>query len=307
MVATLFVAVTINFAIFQAAPGDVTARFSQVPDASPKLREELRREFGLDRSLPQQYWNYLTQLAQGNLGISFANRDSVSSNLSRAVLNSLPMALLGTFLAIVLGIFAGVMAAWRRGSALDHASVGAGLTFYALPAQWVGIMLIFLAGGMLPAGGDSDPFLINPGFVEAATDKLRHMVLPALTLGFVLFGVFTLTVRSAMSETLGEDYILTAKAKGLNNWAVIRRHAFRNAMLPTITLIALTLGSVVGSYVLVETVFSWPGIGQSIYQAVVARDYPMLQGAFLILTVSVLVCNFVADLLYARLDPRVRI
>lgn len=307
MLATLLVAVTVNFAIFQAAPGDVTARFANIPDASPAIREELRREFGLDKPLVEQYGSYLGQLARGNLGVSFANRDSVVSNLSRAMLNSIGMALLGTVFAVVFGITAGVLAAWRRGSLLDHGSVGTGLTLYALPAQWLGIMLIFLFGGMLPAGGASDPFLVDPSFFEAAADRLRHMLLPALTLGLLLFGVFTLTVRTAMAETLGEDYILTARAKGLSNWRVIRRHAFRNAMLPTITLVALALGSVVGSYVLVETVFSWPGIGRAVYQAVLDRDYPMLQGAFLVLTVSVLICTLIADLLYARLDPRVRI
>jgi peptide/nickel transport system permease protein len=151
----------------------------------------------------------------------------------------------------------------------------------------------------------SDPFLIGAGFWQRAADTGKHMVLPSLTVALTLYGGYALIVRSAMLETLGEDYVLTARAKGLAPWLVMRRHALRNAMLPTVTLMALSLGSIVGGFILVEVVFSWPGIGRATYEAVVQRDYPMLQGAFLLLTVSVVVFNLLADLLYFRLDPRV--
>jgi ABC-type dipeptide/oligopeptide/nickel transport system permease component len=306
LVVTLFLVVTMNFFLFRAAPGDATARFAQVPGAEA-LREQVKREFGLDKPPLEQYGAYLRELSQANLGVSYGNRQPVASNLWVALRNSVPMVALGTLLAISAGVLTGIVAAWRRGTLADHSSVFAAMTFYSLPSQWLGIVLIFLFGGLFPAGGREDPFLIDPSFLERAADVFAHMILPAATLGLLLFGSFTLIVRSAMLETLGEDFVLTARAKGLSPWAVVWRHAFRNAMLPTITLIAISVASVVGSYVLVEVVFSYPGLGRALYEAVLARDYPTLQGAFLLLTLVVLVCNLIADLLYARLDPRVRL
>ena len=151
----------------------------------------------------------------------------------------------------------------------------------------------------------ANEFLINPSFWTHFKDLAAHMILPALTLGLVLYGEYTLIVRSAMLETLGEDYILTARAKGLKPRTIVRRHALRNAMLPIATLVALSLGYIVAGAILVETVFSWPGIGRAVYEAVLQRDYPMLQGAFLVLTVSVVFFNLLADLLYFKLDPRI--
>jgi ABC-type dipeptide/oligopeptide/nickel transport system permease component len=166
-------------------------------------------------------------------------------------------------------------------------------------------MLVILFAGTLPTGGLSDEFLIDPSFTTHVKDLGEHILLPSLTLGLVLFGEYTLIVRSAMLETLGEDYVLTARAKGLKPWAILRRHALRNALLPITTLVALSLGYVVAGAILIETVFSWPGIGRAVYDAVLQRDYPMLQGAFLVLTCSVVFFNLVADLLYFRLDPRI--
>jgi ABC-type dipeptide/oligopeptide/nickel transport system permease component len=303
---TLFVVVTMNFFLFRAAPGDATARFAHIPGADA-LRAQVTQDFGLDRSAFAQYTSYLRELAQGNLGISYSTREPVSSNLWTAVRNSLPMVVLGTLFAIATGVLTGVISAWRRGTWADHGGVLAAMTFYALPSQWLGIVLIFLLGGLLPAGGREDPFLLDPTFWERSFDVLEHTILPALTLGLLLFGSFALIVRSAMLETLGEDFVLTARAKGLSPWATVWKHAFRNAMLPTITLIAGSVAWGVGVYVLVETVFSYPGAGRALYQAVIERDYPMLQGAFLMLTVVVLACNLIADLLYTRLDPRVRL
>jgi ABC-type dipeptide/oligopeptide/nickel transport system permease component len=151
----------------------------------------------------------------------------------------------------------------------------------------------------------SNPYLFNPTFWQHTRDVLAHMLLPSLTLALTLYGEYTLIVRSAMLETLGEDYVLTARAKGLPQRTIVRRHALRNAMLPIATLIALSLGYIVAGTILIEVVFSWPGIGRAIYDAVINRDYPMLQGAFLILTLSVVFFNFLADILYFRLDPRI--
>jgi ABC-type dipeptide/oligopeptide/nickel transport system permease component len=269
------------------------------------LRHALTKQFGLDKSKGAQYVIYLKQLARGNMGVSFANEQPVSTNLRVALINTLPMVLLGTLFAIVFGTLTGVLSAWRRGTAAEGVTVTTALGLYAMPTHWLGLMLVILFAGTLPTGGITDEFLINPTFLEHLTDLARHIFLPSLTLGLVLFGEYTLIVRSAMLETLGEDYILTARAKGLQPWTIMRRHALRNALLPVTTLIALSLGYIVAGAILVETVFSWPGIGRAVYEAVLQRDYPMLQGAFLVLTISVVFFNLVADLLYFKLDPRI--
>jgi ABC-type dipeptide/oligopeptide/nickel transport system permease component len=304
-VVTVFVAVTINFALFRLAPGSAVSNLSRVPHATQELRQALKREFGLDKSKAAQYGIYLKQLAHGNLGVSFTNQQPVSHNLWEALKNTLPMVALGTIFAVVFGTLTGVIAAWRRGTTLEGATVTSALAFYSMPTHWLGLMLVILFTGVLPTGGMANDFLINPSFWTHTKDVLSHMVLPSLTLGLVLYGEYTLIVRSAMLETLGEDYILTARAKGLKPWAIVRKHALRNAMLPIATLIALSLGYIVAGAILVETVFSWPGIGRAVYDAVLQRDYPMLQGAFLILTISVVFFNLLADLLYFKLDPRI--
>ena len=302
---TVLVAITLNFVLFRLAPGDAVANLSRVPHASPELRQALTRQFGLDQPKWRQYLAYLGQLAHGNLGVSYENQQPVARNLREDLANTVPMVLLGTVLAIVFGTATGVVAAWRRGTTVEHVSVLGALGFYALPTQWLGLMMILLFAGKLPTGGRSDEFLIDPTFWQHALDVGKHMLLPSLTLGLVLYGEYTLIVRSAMLETLGEDYVLTARAKGLAQWTVVRRHALRNALLPTVTLVALSLGYVVAGSILVEVVFSWPGIGRAVYQAVLFRDYPMLQGQFLAYTLAIVTLNLVADLLYFRLDPRI--
>jgi ABC-type dipeptide/oligopeptide/nickel transport system permease component len=304
-VITVFVAVTINFVLFRLAPGTAVSNLSRVPHATQELRHALRQEFGLDKSKAAQYGIYLKQLAHGNLGISFANQQPVSHNLWTALKNTLPMVALGTIFAVIFGTLTGVIAAWRRGTAVEGVTVTTALGFYSMPTHWLGLMLVILFTGILPTGGMANDFLINPSFWVHLKDVLSHMLLPSLTLGLVLYGEYTLIVRSAMLETLGEDYILTARAKGLTPWAIVRKHALRNAMLPIATLVALSLGYIVAGAILIETVFSWPGIGRAVYDAVLQRDYPMLQGAFLILTVSVVLFNLLADLLYFKLDPRI--
>ena len=304
-IVTVFVAVTINFVLFRLAPGTAVSNLSRVPHATQQLRHALEVQFGLDKSKWQQYVIYLKQLAHGNLGISYANEQPVSTNLRIALINTLPMVTIGTVFAIVFGTFTGVIAAWRRGTKTEGLTVSTALGFYAMPTQWLALMLIIIFAGVLPTGGMTNEFLLAPTFWDHVKDLGSHILLPSLTLGLVLYGEYTLIVRSAMLETLGEDYILTARAKGLKPRTIVRKHALRNAMLPITTLIALSLGYIVAGAILIETVFSWPGIGRAVYEAVLQRDYPMLEGAFLVLTLSVIFFNLVADLLYFRLDPRI--
>ncbi|MGH3006166.1 MAG: ABC transporter permease [Gaiellaceae bacterium] len=304
---TVFVAVTLNFVLFRAAPGDATSSLRSCRNCTPEFREALHTELGLDKSKLEQYGIYLKELAQGDLGRSFVTRQPVWNELRQPILNTLPMVGLGYLIAVVLGVAVGVLTAWRRGTFLDWSGVSTSLFFYSMPQQWFGLMLLILFAGTLPASGIADPFIefTNPSWWTVVLDRLEHMILPSATLGLVLYGQYALIVRSSMLEALGEDYIMTARAKGLSSFGIVRRHALRTSLLPIVTLAAITLGYVIGGDILVEAVFSYPGIGLATYEAVFDRDYPMLQGAFLLLTLSVIVANFVADLLYFKLDPRI--
>jgi ABC-type dipeptide/oligopeptide/nickel transport system permease component len=307
--ATVLVAVTLNFVLFRAIPGDAVSAL-RCQHCTIQFKNALREELGLDKSKWEQYRLYLVDLAHGDLGSSVRSQQSVWDELSPSIKNTVPMIALGYLFAIVLGTVVGVIAAWRRGTFVDKAGLWTGLGFYSMPPQWLGLMIVlFVAGAVgLPTSGIKDPtlgILGDASTLEIVVDRLRHMVLPALTIGLVLYGEYALIVRSAMLETLGEDYVLTARAKGLSSWATVWKHAFRNALLPIVTLGALSLGFIIGGFITVEYVFSYPGIGLAIVEAIEQRDYPLLQGAFLLLAISVIVFNLIADLLYFRLDPRV--
>jgi ABC-type dipeptide/oligopeptide/nickel transport system permease component len=303
--ATVFVAITLNFFLFRVLPGDAVRNLSRVPHATAALRHSLEVEFGLDKPKWEQYLIYLRELTHGNMGISFTNQQPVWDNLREDLANTIPMVALGTFVAIAIGIVTGVLSAWRRGTRLDQVSTNLAIAFYSFPTQWLALVLLIYLSAWLPSHGRTNDFLIDPTPWEHLKDVLVHMTLPSLCVALTLYGEYTLIVRSAMLETLGEDYVLTARAKGLPQRRIVVRHALRNAMLPTTTLMAISLGYIVAGVILIEAVYSWPGIGNAVYQAVTERDYPMLQGAFLILTVSVVFFNFLADLLYFRLDPRI--
>jgi ABC-type dipeptide/oligopeptide/nickel transport system permease component len=306
---TVFVAVTLNFVLFRSLSGDAVSAL-RCRGCSQDFKEFQRRELGLDKSKWEQYKIYLVDLAHGDMGRSLRTEEPVRSVLWEPLKNTVPMVALGTLFAIVLGIATGVVAAWRRGTFADKGALWGGLGFYSMPPQWLGLVIVlFVAGWLgLPTSGVKDPtlgILSDPSAFDVLVDRLEHMILPALTLGLVIFGEYTLIVRSAMLETLGEDYILTSRAKGLSNWATVWKHGFRNAMLPVITLVALSFGFIIGGAITIEYVFSYPGIGLLIVEAIDQRDYPVLQAAFLLLTLSVIFFNLVADLLYFQLDPRV--
>jgi ABC-type dipeptide/oligopeptide/nickel transport system permease component len=307
---TVFIAITLNFVLFRALSGDAVSAL-RCKQCSKAFKDEQRRDLGLDQSKWVQYRLYLASLARGDLGKSVPSEKPVRGELAEPIKNSLPMIALGTIFSIVVGILVGVVAAWRRGTFADKGGLYTALAFYSMPTQWLGLMLIFFVAGVvgLPTSGIKTSTLGL--FTDASTwdifvDRLRHMILPALTLGLVLYGDYALIVRSAMLETLGEDYVLTARAKGLKNWTIVWRHGLRNAMLPIITLVALSLGFIIGGSITVEYVFSYPGLGLLTVEAIDKRDFPLLQAIFLLLTLSVILFNLVADLLYFKFDPRVK-
>ncbi|HYK27386.1 MAG TPA: ABC transporter permease [Streptosporangiaceae bacterium] len=303
---TIFVAITLNFFLFRVLPGNAVTDLARVPHAGANLKHALTVEFGLDKPKWEQYLVYLKELFHGNMGVSFVNQQPVSHLLLTDLKNTVPMVTVGTLASIVVGVFTGVLAAWRRGSLADHISTNTAIFAYAFPTQWLGLMLLILLSSHLPSNGMTWEFLFSPEpFWQHLADVAQHMILPALTLLLTAYGSYTLVVRTSVLETLGEDYVLTARAKGLPPQRIVWRHAVRNALLPMVTLIALDFGYIVGGALLIEVIFSWPGIGLAMYNAVTQRDYPMLQGGFLILTVSVILLNFISDLVYFRLDPRI--
>ncbi len=313
---TIFVVITFNFFLFRVLPGDPAKAGIKDPRLSPEAVLALQQRFGLDKPVlfntegslfDSQYFRYLGALAQGDLGDSYAYRNrSVASLLGTALVNTLWLVLPADVLSIILGVLLGLVAAWRRGTKLDVGALMFALFTWALPTFFLGILLLFFGSSYLglPTGGRITIGLAQ-GFWGTAGDVIRHLLLPTLTFALVLLGEYMLIMRSSVVEVFSEDYILTAKAKGLNTFQIIRRHGFRNAMLPLVTLIALNLGFTVSGAIQVETVFSWPGLGKLTVDAVAQRDYPLLQGAFLMLAISVVIANLIAELIYLRLDPRV--
>jgi len=314
---TILVVITFNFFLFRVLPGDPAKAGIKDPRLSPEMVAALQQRYGLDKPVlfntgegglfDSQYFHYLGALAGGDLGTSYAYRNQpVAGLLGTALVNTLWLVLPADILAIILGVLLGLVAAWRRGTKLDVGALMFALFTWALPTFFLGILLLFFGSRYLglPTGGRITIGL-DQGFWAAAGDIVRHLLLPTLTFALVLLGEYMLIMRSSVVEVFSEDYILTAKAKGLNTFQIIRRHAFRNAMLPLVTLIALNLGFTVSGAIQVETVFSWPGLGKLTVDAVAQRDYPVLQGAFLMLAVSVVLANLAAELIYLRLDPRV--
>jgi peptide/nickel transport system permease protein len=257
--------------------------------------------------LDTQFFTYIGNLFQGELGISYHTNRPVVDLLRDALWNTLVLIGAGQILAIVLGVTLGVVAAWKARTAIDYSALLLSLLVWSLPTFWLGILLLFWGSHFgLPIGGmySYGSAFGSPG--QAVADVLRHMILPTATFTLVFLGEYMLLMRSTLVEVLSEDFILTAKAKGLSTFQILKDHALRNAMLPMITIVALNLGFTVAGAIQIESVFSWPGLGGAIYRAVERRDYPLLQGAFLLIAISVVLANFLADLLYSALDPRVR-
>jgi peptide/nickel transport system permease protein len=317
-VVTIFVVLTFNFFLFRILPGDPAKSGLRDPRLSQEAVAALQERFGLNRPVlfnfesgnpfDSQYFAYLGGLARGDLGLSYAFRDRpVTDLLGEALVNTLWLVLPAEVIAILAGTVIGLIAAWRRRTAIDTAALIFSLVMWALPTFFLGIVLLLIGSAWfdLPVAGKGTVGARFDTAWEQFVDVLRHLLLPTLTLALVLLGEYMLIMRSSVLDVFGEDYILTAKAKGLSTFRIIRDHALRNSMLPLVTLIALTLGFTVAGAIQVETVFSWPGLGELTVRAVAQRDYPVLQGAFLLLAVSVVTANLIADIVYAWLDPRV--
>jgi ABC-type dipeptide/oligopeptide/nickel transport system permease component len=319
---TLIVVIIFNFFLFRILPGDPARAIVAKGRMKPETMERVKAQFGLDKpvwlngdklkegdiigALDSQFTAYVGNLFRGNLGVSFVNKLEVSKILTDKVWKTFILLFTGEIVAIFLGSALGIIASWKRGSLTDLGILLGGLFTWSIPTFFFGIILVLLARGTLPTGMMVTVGLKPEDGLVYWKDVARHLVLPTIALGIGFISSYMMVMRSSIVEVLSEDYILTAKAKGLNNLQILRDHALKNAMLPMITLLALSLAFTVGGAIQIETVFSWPGIGRLIFDSVGKQDYPVLQGAFLLIAVSVIVANFFADVFYTLLDPRVK-
>ncbi len=289
------------FALIHLTPGDpIDAMMAESVDDT--VKRELRRDLGLDRPLYLQYATWMGRLLQGDLGRSIRNREPVIENVSRRIKPSLQLAGLAMAISLLVATPIGILSAARRNSAVDRVGTSFALFGICMPNFLIALLLIFVFGvtlRWLPISGYVDP-------MEEPWDGLRSLTLPAITLGLALAAVITRTLRSSMLEALSEDYIRTARAKGLSDGAVVRRHALKNALIPVVTVLGLQLGTLIGGAVITEYVFALPGVGRLVVDAVFARDYPLVQGVVLLIAVGFILSNLAVDLLYGFIAPRIR-
>ena len=323
---TILFVIVLNFFLFRVLPGDPARAGIRDPRLKKEAIEMLRVRFGLDKPvincfeslnpikvgsctvnpLETQFFIYVRNLLQGELGISYHSNRPVSDILSERLWNTILLIGVGQMLAIFFGMVFGIFAAWKARTSVDYTSVLTSLLVWSLPTFWLAIIFLFLGSNNgLPLAGKATPGASSLPLYQQWVDMGRHMLLPTLVYTIVYMGEYTLIMRSSLMDVLSEDYILTAKAKGLNSFQILKDHALKNAMLPLVTIVALNLGFTVAGAIQIEAVFSWPGLGGAIVESVARRDFPVLQGAFLLIAVSVIFANLIADLTYSSLDPRV--
>ncbi len=307
--AIVFAVVSFSFVAIHLAPGTPFLPEQGRP-INPAAVARLRDEFGLGRPLPEQYVRYLGALARGHLGESFSQRRPVAEAIATALPNTAVLAGAALLIDFLLGIAIGVFQAARARRSSDVALTNATLFLYSLPIFWLGLVLLLVFGQWLhwfPVGGVTDPVLYpNLPLWGKVLDRLRHLALPALTMGLVGAAGTARFQRAALLEALGQDYVRTARAKGLRESAVLVRHALRDALLPVITLLGLALPFLLTGAVLVEAVFAWPGLGKLAADAIAARDYPLVLATTLLASVAVVMGSLLADLFAVLADPRVR-
>ena len=304
---SIVLVVVLFFFLFRMLPGDPAAAMTRERATSPQQLAELRDKMGLDKPLLVQFGNYFRDLLHGDLGQSrlLNNGRPVADMIGERLWPTILLVGSATLLAVVLGLWLGIRAAWRRDSFFDRSQTGIALTLWSVPQFWLGLILLVATNGLFPSRGMHSPD-VEPGFFSEGLDVLHHLVLPCLTLLVVFYAQYMLVMRSSLIGEMNSDYLTTARAKGLRDDLVRRKHAVPNALLPTVTLIFIQFGMVVSGAVSVEAVFSWPGLGQLLYTSLQGPDLPLLQGVFVVLAGAVVVMNLFAELLYRVLDPRVR-
>ncbi|MBN9062487.1 MAG: peptide ABC transporter permease [Rhizobiales bacterium 65-9] len=309
MLFVLWVVATILFLMFRLMPGDPTAAYIDTT-FTEEQQQQLRAAFGLDQPLWKQYFIFIANAAQGEFGESFHHRKPVIDLLMEVLPNTLVLTLSSIIVAYIFGVLVGSWLAWNRGTRAEAIVVPTVLTLRAAPEFWLGMVLLATFGfglGWFPSGGANSAGAAYGSEWSRifSSDFLHHLFLPALTLALYLQGLPLLLMRSNMLDVMQEDFVMMARMKGLPEWVIVLKHAARNALLPVMTAFAIGIGQSIGANVVVETVFSWPGLGRLLVASVAASDYPVAQGAFLLIAAVLVLMNFIADLLYSVLDPRV--
>ncbi len=310
-VLTILAIVALNFVLFRMMPGSPERVLLRNQYLTQAKIAQVRAEWGLDKPvLPDQLVAYVQATARGDLGYSFFFRGTpVTDVIGQRFWPTMILIGLGELISIIVGLVIGSYAGWRRGGLVDRIGSGVSLVFYSMPYFVIGmpLILIFASGlGLFPTSGMLTVGARYASIVDRLIDFGRHLVLPLTTVSLGLIGAYSIIMRSSIIETRSEDYVTTARAKGLTDGRVLRHHAFPNAMLPMVTIIAINLGYVVAGAITAEIVFNWPGLGTLTVDALASRDYPVLQGVFLLLSITVVLANLVADLVYGLLDPRIR-
>ena len=310
---TLVAVMIFNFFLFRVwSPGDPVSFLTrgQGANISAEERQALIEEYGLDQGTWGQFVEYMKDTFTLKLGASsFYQGEPVLSVFLRFLWPTLLLVGFSTILSMIIGIWMGIRSGWRRGSLFDRTSMVGSLVLYSMPEFWLGMLLLLFFSttlGWFPVGGRVSPTASELSGWGYALDVANHLFLPVLTLTLAYLGEFYLVMRSSLLDVLGEDYITTARAKGVREHDVLNKHAVRNALLPTVTLVALSFGYVIGGAITVEVVFSYQGLGLLTYTAILSKDYWLLQGLFLFFTAAVIVFNLIADFVYLYLDPRVR-
>ncbi len=305
---TLAFVIVFNFFLFRVM-GDPTTQLARLPQASPEEIEKLRADYGLDKPLSGQFVDYVGDTLTLDFGISQGTREEVWDQILEALPWTLLLVGVGTLAATLIGSWLGVAAATRRGTKADDGLLGFSLFTYSAPEYWIGIILILLFAvwiPIFPAGLQVTPGVEFGSWWAEATDVLDHLILPATAMTLMLLGQYFLIMRSSMVDVLTEDFVTVKRATGLPWNRVVRSHAVPNALLPLVTLAAIQFGAVAGGAITIETVFSWPGLGQLSFEAIQDKDFPVLQGTFLVFSAGVILANLLADCLYFYLDPRVQ-
>jgi peptide/nickel transport system permease protein len=306
-VSTLVFVLAFNFVLFRAVGDPVKLLTRTTLRLDPKEQAALREELGIGDPLPAQFVNYVGDTLRGELGVSFASGRPVSQEIAERIWPTVLLVGTATLLSTIAGILIGIKGGWRRGSAFDTGSLLGSLVLYSMPEGWLGmILLIYFAGTLrwFPAGA-LESYQTLTGLARIG-DVARHLFLPCMTLTLGYLGEYAIIMRSSLLEVMGEDFIQTARAKGVRDREVRRRHAVPNALLPTFTLVFYSIGFVLGGSVIVEAVYSWPGLGRLTFDSIDQNDYPVIQGIFLLFSAAVIFFNLLADILYGYLDPRVK-
>jgi peptide/nickel transport system permease protein len=306
---TLWFVISFNFILFRVMPGDPIGLLARSQHLSRQDQEEQRANLGLDLPLPQQYVRYMADTLTGKFGLSVRQAKPVTEMIAERVTPSLLLVGLGTVFSTVIGVLIGIRGAWKRGSFFDKSTLYGSLALYSMPEGWLGMLLLLLFGGTVfhffPAGGYRSAGGDLQG-LEYMVDVGKHLFLPVLTLTLGYVGEYAIIMRASLVEMMGEDFVQTARAKGVPDRLVRRRHAVPNAFLPTFTLIFLSFGFLLGGAIVVETVFSFPGMGLLAWEAANELDFPVLQAFFLLSSGMVIIFNLIADVTYGYLDPRIR-